>query len=194
MKTADAAAAAPGEDTPGEDRLGEDRQDINELLPLAYDALRRTAQHRMARERVGHTFSTTDLVHEAYLKLVRLDRIKWQGRGHFLAVAAQAMRNVLVDHALRRKADKRGGGAGRVELDEDLTIAAATAPPGDLLALDRALRRLEALDARQCQVVECRLFAGMSVEETAEALGVSPASVKRDWSLARAWLNRELAA
>ena len=163
---------------------------MNELLPLAYDALRRTAHQRMAGERAGHTFSATDLVHEAYLKLARLDRIEWQGRAHFLAIAAQAMRNILVDHALKRKADKRGGGGTRVPLAEELAVVAA--PGGDLLALDRAMRRLATIDARQSQVVECRLFAGMSVEETAEALGVSPASIKRDWSVARAWLNREL--
>jgi RNA polymerase sigma factor (TIGR02999 family) len=162
----------------------------NDLFPLVYETLHRTAHRRMARERAGHTLSTTDLVHEAYLKLVRLDRIQWQGRAHFLAMAAQAMRNILVDHALRRNADKRGGGADRVALDE--AMASTLAAGSELLALHRAMRRLEAADARQSRVVECRLFAGMSVEETAEALGVSPASVKRDWSLARAWLNREL--
>jgi RNA polymerase sigma factor (TIGR02999 family) len=164
----------------------------NDLFPLVYDALHRTAHQRMARERAGHTFSTTDLVHEAYLKMVRLDRIQWQGRAHFLALAAQAMRHILVDHALKRNADKRGGGAGRVELDEE--TAGTQAAGSELLALNRALQRLETADARQSRVVECRLFAGMSVEETAEALEVSPASVKRDWSLARAWLNRELGA
>jgi RNA polymerase sigma factor (TIGR02999 family) len=161
----------------------------NDLFPQVYDVLQRTAHQRMARERAGHTFSTGDLVHEAYLKLVRLDRIQWQGRSHFLAMAAQAMRNILVDHALKRGADKRGGGAQRVELDEEL---AGTIAASELLTLHEALRRLEAVDGRQCRVVECRLFAGMSVEETAEALEISPASVKRDWTLARAWLNREL--
>jgi RNA polymerase sigma factor (TIGR02999 family) len=163
---------------------------VNELAPQLYQDLRRIAHRRMAGERDGHTFSTTDLVHEAYLKLVRLDRIRWEGRSHFLALAAQAMRNILVDHALRRNADKRGGGGQRVDLAEEMGAAAGP----DLLLLDRAMRRLEAIDARQSQVVECRVFAGMSVDETADALGVSPASIKRDWSLARAWLNRELAA
>jgi RNA polymerase sigma factor (TIGR02999 family) len=165
---------------------------VDQLFPLVYAALHRTAQRRMARERVGHSLSSTDLVHEAYLRLARLDRVAWQGRAHFLAVAARAMRHILVDHALSRKADKRGGGANRVSLDE--TMAVTDAPGSSLLAVDRAMRRLERLDARQCRVVECRLFAGMSVEETAEALQVSPASIKRDWTLARAWLNRELAA
>jgi RNA polymerase sigma factor (TIGR02999 family) len=164
----------------------------NEIFPAVYDMLRRTAHRRLARERVGHTLSTTDLVHEAYLKLVRLDRIDWQGQTHFLAMAAQAMRNILVDHALKRNAGKRGGGEARVQLDE--ATVAAGAPANDLLALDRALKRLETIDARQFKVVECRIFAGMSVEETADELGVSPASIKRDWTVARAWLNRELAA
>jgi len=167
-----------------------DRGAFDELFPLVYDALRRIARRKLAGERPDHTFCTTDLVHEAYLKLVRLDRIEWQDRAHFLAIAAQAMRNILVDYALRRRAAKRGGGHRAGTLDEAMTIAEA--PESDLLALHEAMGRLEAMDARQGRVVECRFFAGMSVEETAEALGISPASVKRDWALARAWLNREL--
>jgi RNA polymerase sigma factor (TIGR02999 family) len=169
-----------------------DRAALDEVMPLMYDALRRTAHQRMARERVGHTLSTTDLVHEAYLKLARLDHTKWQGRAHFLAMAAWSMRHVLIDHALKRKADKRGGGGHRVPLADEMAVVPA--PGSDLLALERAMQRLETIDPRQCRVAECRVFAGMSVEETAEALGVSPASIKRDWSLARAWLNRELGA
>lgn len=167
-----------------------DRAALDELFPVVYGLLYRMAHRKLAGERAGHTLSTTGLVHEAYLKLVRLDRIQWQGRAHFLAIAAQAMRNILVDYALRRKAAKRGGG----RQDESLSgaLAMAEAPASDVLSLHEALKRLEALDARQGRVVECRFFAGMSVEETAEALGVSPASVKRDWALARAWLNREL--
>jgi RNA polymerase sigma factor (TIGR02999 family) len=168
-----------------------DPEAMNDVMPLIYEALRKTAHQRMARERVGHTLSTTDLVHEAYLKLARLDRTKWQGRAHFLAVAAQTMRHILIDHALKRKADKRGGGGQQVPLDDGMAVVGA--PGSDLLALDRAMRRLETIDARQCRVVECRIFGEMSVEETAETLGVSPASIKRDWALARAWLNRELA-
>lgn len=170
-------------------RKGE-RAAFDELFPLLYDALRGMAHRKLRGERPGHTFSTTDLVHEAYLKLVRLDRIEWQGRAHFLAIAAQAMRNILVDYALKRKAAKRGGGLKEGEAAE--AFALAEAPATDLLALHDALQRLEAIDARQSRVVEFRFFAGMSIEEAAEALGVSPASVKRDWALARAWLNREL--
>jgi RNA polymerase sigma factor (TIGR02999 family) len=169
-----------------------DRAAFDKLFPLVYDTLRRIAHRRLAGERSGHTFATTDLVHEAYLKLVRLDRIEWQGRAHFLAIAAQAMRNILVTYALRRKAEKRGGGRENGVFEEGLVVAEA--PTQDLLALNEAVQRLEALDPRQSRVVECRFFAGMSIEETAEAIGVSPASVKRDWALARAWLNRELAS
>jgi RNA polymerase sigma factor (TIGR02999 family) len=167
------------------------RAALDELFPLVYDVLRRIAHRKLAAERAGHTLSTTDLVHEAYLKLVRLDRIEWQGRAHFLAVAAQAMRNILVTYAMRRRTGKRGGGRTAGAIDEE-ALAIAEAPAQDLLALNQAMEKLEAIDPRQSRVVECRFFAGMSVEETAEALGVSPASVKRDWAVARAWLNREL--
>lgn len=163
---------------------------FDEVFPLVYDFLRRIAHRKLAGERSGHTLATTDLVHEAYLKLVRLDRIEWQGRAQFLAIAARAMRNILVDYALRRKTGKRGGGYTRVALEDDLAIQEASG--ADVLAVHAALERLEAIDERQSRVVECRFFAGMSIEETAEALGVSPASIKRDWALARAWLNREI--
>lgn len=169
---------------------GGDRGALGQLFPVVYDVLHRLAHRKLAGERPGHTLSTTGLVHEAYLKLVRLDRISWQGRAHFLAIAAQSMRNILVNYALERKALKRGGGAGGVSLS-GVAVAVDSAPT-DVLSLHEALKRLEALDARQSRVVECRFFAGMSVEETAEALGISPASVKRDWAVARAWLNREL--
>jgi RNA polymerase sigma factor (TIGR02999 family) len=169
---------------------GGDRSAFDALFPLVYEGLRRIAHRKLMRERSGHTFSTTDLVHEAYLKLLRLDRIEWQSRAHFLAVAAQAMRNILVDYAVKRKAEKRGGAGGGVPACA--TIVVKEAPAADLLAVHDALNRLEALDPRQSRVVECRFFAGMSIEETAEALCVSPASVKRDWAVARAWLNREL--
>jgi RNA polymerase sigma factor (TIGR02999 family) len=168
---------------------GGDRGAMNELFPVVYDVLRRMAHRRLASERTDHTLSTTGLVHEAYLKLVRLERIQWQGRAHFLAIAAQSMRNILVDYALRRRALKRGG---RREEASSGSLTLAEAPAKDVLSVHEALRRLEALDARQARVVECRFFAGMDVEETAEALGISPASVKRDWAVARAWLNREL--
>jgi RNA polymerase sigma-70 factor, ECF subfamily len=164
---------------------------FDELFPLVYDALRRIAHRKLAGERAGHTFATADLVHEAYLKLVHLDRIAWQGRAQFLAIASRAMRNILVDYALRRKTAKRGGGRARVTLEDGVAIEEALGT--DVLAVHAALERLAAIDERQSRVVECRFFAGMSIEETAEALGISPASIKRDWALARAWLNRELA-
>ena len=135
--------------------------------------------------------STTALIHESYLKLGRLDRMKWQSRAHFFAEAARAMRRVLVDHAVNRGAQKRGGGLVRVELDENVASPQQTA--GALLALHEALERLARERPRHARVVECRMFAGMEVTEIAEALGISTATVKRDWQLARAWLNRELA-
>jgi RNA polymerase sigma factor (TIGR02999 family) len=159
---------------------------VDGLFPLVYDTLRRMARRRLGGERAGHSLSTIDLVHEAY----RLDRIEWQNKAHFLAMAARAMRNILVDYAVRRRAGKRGGARQRTPLLEETAVVPA--PGADVLAVDRALERLEAVDARASRVVECRFFAGMSVEETAVALGISPASVKRDWALARAWLNREL--
>lgn len=167
-----------------------DRQALDELLPLVYGELQRIAHRRLGGERRGHTLNTTALVHEAYLKLVQLDRMNWQNRAHFFAIAAQVMRNVLVDYAVRQKAQKRGGGRERVSLDE---IEIGTAPRIDeLLALQQALERLGALDERQARVVECRVFGGMSIDETAHALGISAATVSRDWTVARAWLAREL--
>lgn len=157
-----------------------------------YEELRRMAHRQLAGERADHTLCTTDLVHEAYLKLGRLERIQWQSRAHFFAGAAQAMRRVLVDHAVRRSAGKRGGKQVRVEFGDDLAIAEEV--EDQLLALHEALERLEVDEPRLAKVVECRFFAGMTVAEIAEALGISPATVKRDWQLARAWLNRELGA
>lgn len=169
-----------------------DREVLDELLTLLYEELRRLARARMRGERAGHTLQTTALVNEAYLKLVRLDRIEYRNRAHFFAIAARAMRNVLVDHAERRGAQKRGGDWVAVALEEDRL--AEPGPSVDLLAFEQALARLEALEPRHARVVECRLLAGMSIDETAEALEVSAATVSRDWALARAWLNRELAA
>jgi RNA polymerase sigma factor (TIGR02999 family) len=165
---------------------------VDELFRLVYDALRGIARRRLGGERRGHSWSATDLVHEAYLKLARLHRIEWQNEAQFLAVAARAMRHALVDAAVRRRAGKRGGSRRRTALDEG--TAAVDAPAAEVLGVHRALERLEQVDARASRVVECRFFAGMSVEETALALGVSSASVKRDWALARAWLHRELLA
>lgn len=168
-----------------------DRQALDRLLPAVYDHLRRMAERELRRERVGHTLSPTALVHEAYLKLVQLDRITWQGRAHFFGACAQAMRRILISHARHRKADKRGAGTVHASLDD--VVVAASERPEALLALDEALERLAALSPRQAKVVECRYFAGMEIEEVAEVVGASPATVKRDWTAARAWLNRELA-
>lgn len=163
---------------------------LDGLLPVIYGRLRDQANRALRHERPDHTLSPTALVHEAYLKLVRLERMVWQDRAHFFGACANEMRRILVDHARQRRAGKRGAGAEHVTLDN--ALAAAQSRPGELVALDEALERLRALDERQVRVVECRFFAGMNVEETAEALGISPATVKRDWTLARAWLNREL--
>lgn len=167
-----------------------DREAFNKILPLVYDQLRAIARRRLSGERKDHTLDATALVHEAYLKLVQLDRLNWQNRAQFFAVSARAMRNILIDYAIRRKAAKRGGGVQPVDIDEVPLIADERLD--QLLSLNDALKRLEALDARQAQVVECRVFGGMTLPETAEALGVSEATVNRDWRTARAWLNREL--
>ena len=161
-----------------------------ELFPLVYGELRAIAHGRLRNEPAGHTLNTTALVHEAYLKLVNQDRVDWQNRAHFFAVAARAMRRILIDYAVARKAQKRGGERRKVPLDE--VVIMADQRSDELLALDEALRRLETINERHGRVIECRFFAGMSIEETAEALDISPATVKRDWTLARAWLHREL--
>lgn len=167
-----------------------DRAAIDRLFPVVYENLRGLARREMRRERADHTLDATALVHEAYMKMVQLERISWQGRAHFYGAAAQAMRRILISYARMKKADKRGSGADHVSIDD--VVVAARAQPASLVALDEALTRLEGLSARQARVVECRFFAGMSVEETAEALDISPATVKRDWTVARAFLNREL--
>lgn len=161
------------------------------LFPLVYDALRDLARRELRRERPDHTLSATALVHEAYLKLVQLERIDWKGRAHFFGVCAPVMRQVLISHARSRNAVKRGAGAVKLPLTDALAVAEER--PDELVALDEALTRLEALSQRQARVVEARFFAGMSVEETAAVLDISPATVKREWTAARAWLNRELA-
>jgi RNA polymerase sigma factor (TIGR02999 family) len=158
-----------------------------------YGELRRIARMRLRRERDAHTLAATDLVHEAYLKLLPVERVDWRSRAHFFAIASRAMRNVLVDHAVRRGAAKRGAGATVLALD-DSNAAACEQPLDDLIALSEALERLERLDARQARVVECRFFGGLSLDETAAALNTSPATVSRDWTFARAWLHHELAA
>ena len=163
---------------------------LEQLLPRVYRELRRIARNRLRRERVGHTLAATELVHEAFMKLVPLERVDWRNRAHFFAIASRAMRNVLVDYAVRRGAAKRGAGTPGLPIaDADATTEQ---PLDDLIALGEALGRLERLDARQAQVVECRFFGGLSLEETAEALNTSAATVSRDWAFARAWLHHEL--
>ena len=158
-----------------------------ELVPLVYAELRRLAARRLSHERQHHTLQATALVNEAWLKLVD-QRGAWQSRTHFFAIAAQAMRRILVDHARQRHAEKRGGEADHVPVDSVPTLLPSPMPDERLLALDEALTRLAALDPRQAAVVELRFFAGLSVEDTAEVLGVSGMTVKREWAAARAWL------
>lgn len=163
---------------------------LDALLPLVHAELQRLARAYMRREREAHTLEPTALVHEAYLRLVDQRAVRWASRGHFLAIAAQVMRRVLVDHARGRAASKRGGAAERVTLD-GLAVA-PNQPALDVLWLHEALERLAALDARQAKVVELRYFAGLSVEEVAEVLAISPATVKREWTTARVFLANEM--
>ena len=164
---------------------------LDRLMPVVYDELRRLAHGQLRNERPGHTLGTTGLVHEAYLRLVDVDQVRWQDRAHFRAMAARMMRRVLIDYARARKREKRGGEAIVVPLDEAMDVPIERAE--EWIDLDEALTRLEAHSERQCRIVEYRCFAGMTIEETAETLGTSPATVKRDWAFARAWLNRALA-
>ena len=168
-----------------------DRRAAELLVPLVMDELRRLARHYLSDERTGHTLQPTALVHEAYLKLAGYQNLSWEGRSHFIAVAAGLMRQILIDSARRHRAAKRGRQFEQVPLEEHrdfLSVEDST----ELLALDEALQRLERMNSRQSRVVELRYFGGLSVEETAEALGVSPITVKRDWATARAWLRAEL--
>jgi RNA polymerase sigma-70 factor (ECF subfamily) len=167
------------------------REALGELLPLVYEELRVIARRKLRNERVGHTLDTTALIHEAYIKLVDLDRVQWQSRAHFLAIAAQAMRNILVSHARHRKRLKRGGGAPHEPFEDDVPDL----PPAEadrIIALDDALERLATINPRHARIVEYRFFGGLTIEETAAALDISPATTKRDWSLLRLWLGREL--
>jgi RNA polymerase sigma factor (TIGR02999 family) len=159
------------------------------LVPIVYRELRRLAHHYMRGERGNHTLQTTALVNEVYLRLAGIDALQWRDRAHFFAMAATLMRRVLVDYARRRARDKRAGGVSVTTLDEN---AIAAQPAVDVVALDEALHRLATADPQQSRVVELRFFAGLSVEETAEALGISPATVKRDWATAKLWLYNEL--
>ena len=165
---------------------------LGEMMPFVYAELQRLAKRHLRGERTDHTLSSTGLVHEAYLRLVDVQRMDWQDRAHFFAMASRAMRRVLIDHARARTRHKRGGEAVRVPLDEDIAVGETDAL--EWLALDEALERLESVSERACRVVECRVFAGLEVEDTARALGISAATVKRDWAFARAWLNQSLEA
>jgi RNA polymerase sigma factor (TIGR02999 family) len=163
---------------------------LDDVFPAVYEELKRVAHRHLRGERTGHTLGTTALVHEAYIELAKLDHVRWPGRPYMLAAASKAMRRILIDYAVARRAQKRGGGVDAEPLDD--AVAMAISRGDELLALDEALDRLAGVNERYGRVVECRFFGGMSVEETAEALGTSAATVKRDWTLARAWLNREL--
>lgn len=169
-----------------------DAQTLDRLVPVIYQELRALAHRQLARERFDHTFRTTALVHETYMKLVDDSRVTRRGRAYFFGAAAQVMRRILVDHARRRNAAKRGGNVKHVSLGSN--DASVDAYAGELLDLDRALTRLGAQSLRPVGVIECRFFAGLTVEETADALDVSPRTVESDWAMARAWLFRELGA
>jgi len=167
-----------------------DKEALDTLVPLVYDELRRQASRYLRRERVGHTLQTTALIHEAYLRLVDQKNVHWQNRAHFFGIAAQLMRRILVDHARTKKRAKRGGSNIRVSFEE--ANAMVQSQDLDIVALDEALERLAENDEQQSRIVELRFFSGLTVEETAEVLGISPATVKRDWSMAKAWLQREI--
>ena len=167
-----------------------DQRALDELTPLVYEELRQQAARYLRKERPGHSLQATALINEAFLRLIDVKDVQWQSRAHFFGIAANLMRRILVDHARRRDAEKRGGTQIRLTFEDAFAIARE--PAVELLAIDEALDRLAAIDAQQARVVELRFFSGLSVEETAAALGVSPKTVKRDWSVARAWLRREI--
>lgn len=163
---------------------------LEKLMPLVYEELHRLAHRYMGHERPGHTLQTSGLVNEAYLRLIDQNRVQWQNRGHFFAIAAQMMRRVLVDYARNRQYAKHGGGARRVSFDDARMFSPDRA--SDVVALDEALNELAAFDPRKSQIVELRFFGGLSIEEAAEVLNVSPGTVMRDWTLAKAWLRRAI--
>lgn len=165
---------------------------LDALLPLVYGELRRQAASFLRRERPGHTLQTTALINEAYLKLIDQRDVNWQNRAHFFGIAAQAMRRILVDYARTRHREKRGGADENLPLEVAVLAVSGEERGVDLVELDEALERLAKMDARQAQIVELRYFGGLSVEETAEALRVSPATVKNDWRIAKAWLHHEI--
>ena len=167
------------------------RKGLDALLPLVYDELHRQAARYLRRERFGHTLQTTELIHETYLKLIDQREVKWQNRAHFFGIAAQAMRRILVDYAKARHRAKRGGTDETLPL-EAVTLAVSEEKSVDLEALDEALTRLAELDKRQARIVELRYFSGLTIEETAEVLHISPATVKTDWKSAKGWLYQEV--
>lgn len=166
------------------------QQALEELLPLIYDELRRLAHNFLYRERPGHTLQTTALVHEAYLKLIDQRDARWQNRAHFFAIAAQAMRRILIDSARKHVAVKRGSGGEKLSLDEVAILSLE--PDVNLLALDEALKSLAEIDPQQSKIIELRYFGGLTIEETAEVMKLSPATIKREWAMARAWLHQSL--
>ena len=168
------------------------REALDAIVPLVYDELRRQARHYLRRERAEHTLQTTALVNEAYLKLVEQNRVVWQNRAHFFGIAANLMRRILVDYAKTKNRLKRGGSAENLPLEEAFYIAATDENEIDLLALDKVLNELAEIDQQQAKIVELRFFSGLSIAETAEVLKISPATVKRDWQMAKAWLHHEL--
>ena len=173
------------------DWAAQDPKALDRLVPLVYDELRRLAHYYMHGERAAHTLQTTALVNEVYLRLAGIKGLQWRDRAHFFAMAGTLMRRVLVDYARQQKRDKRGGGVSVIPLEGH---AIAAAPSVDIEALDEALQRLARADPQQCRIVELRFFGGLSIEETAEALSISPATVKRDWTTAKTWLHNELTA
>ena len=170
---------------------GKDTEASDAVLNLVYDELHRQAHRYLSRERAGHTLQTTALVHEVYLKLVKQENIEWESRSHFFAIAARLMRQILIDYARTKHRAKRGGAKDKVPLENALTVGVGETN-FDLLALDEALTRLAAKEEHLANIVELRFFSGLSVEETAEVLGISDSTVKRDWQMAKAWLHREL--
>ena len=166
-------------------------QAFEELLPLVYDELHRQAHRYLRREREGHTLQTTALIHEAYLNLIKQNRVNFQNREHFFAISANLMRRILVNYANTRHRQKRGGRDENLELNDSILIATKSKDL-DLLALDEALKRLAKMDEQQARIVELRYFGGLTIEETSEVMGIAPATIKRDWNLTKAWLYREL--
>lgn len=166
------------------------RDVLSDILPLVYDELRKISSKYLRDEYRNHTFQTTELVHEAFIKLTGSENISWQSRAHFFGIAAQSMRQILVDHARKRKAKKRGEGKVNISLDEILELSDQS--DEQIIALDEALKKLESIEERSSKIVELRFFSGLTIDETAEVLNISPATAKRDWNFAKAWLYREI--